>query len=155
MKHISIVVAVVACMGAHANHHQISDGANKVGIVKPRLVNGDSSRRKCFEDEKVAAYYANIQEAVAAGKATEQEASQKLKWMKKNVCTELAGKALGDAEDERVYLHELESDGCEHLGIIVHDRIPPVIEKDGHIFTFDPESRSYHAIGFHPPSESR
>ena len=155
MKHISIVVAVVACMGAHANHHQISDAANKAGIVKSRLVNGDSFRRKCFEDEKVAAYYAKIQEAVVSGEATEQEASQKVKWTKKTLCTESGGKAWGDAEDESVYLHELESDGCEHLGIIVHDRIPPVIEKDGHIFTFDPESRSYHAIGFHPPSESR
>jgi len=155
MKHISIVVAVVACMGAHANHHQISDAANKAGIVKSRLVNGDSFRRKCFEDEKVAAYYAKIQEAVVSGEATEQEASQKVKWIKKTLCTESGGKAWGDAEDERVYLHELESDGCEHLGIIVHDRIPPVIEKDGHIFTFDPESRSYHAIGFHPPSESK
>ena len=155
MKHISIVVAVVACMGAHANHHQISDAANKAGIVKSRLVNGDSFRRKCFEDEKVAAYYAKIQEAVVSGEATEQEASQKVKWIKKTLCTESGGKVWGDAEDERVYLHELESDGCEHLGIIVHDRIPPVIEKDGHIFTFDPESRSYHAIGFHPPSESK
>ena len=130
MKHISIVVAVVACMGAHANHHQISDAANKAGIVKSRLVNGDSFRRKCFEDEKVAAYYAKIQEAVVSGEATEQEASQKVKWTKKTLCTESGGKAWGDAEDERVYLHELESDGCEHLGIIVHDRIPPLIEKD-------------------------
>jgi len=154
MKHLPIVVTMVLCVGVYANHHHIDDGANKAGIVKPRLVNGDSSRRKCLEDKEVAAYYTEVQESVAAGEVTEQEASQKVQWIKKKVCPASDGKASGDdAEDDGVHLRDLGANGCEHLGIIVHDRIPPVIEKDGLIFTFDPASRSYHAIGFHPPSE--
>ena len=154
MKHIPLVVAVVACLGTHADHHEIGDAAaTKAGIVKPRLVNKDTSRRKCFGDYEATAFYAKVQEAVAEGKATEQEASQKLNWLKNDVCTESDRKEWGDAGDDWVDLHELGAEGCERLGIIVHDRIPPVIEKDGHIFTFDRESRSYRAIGFNPPNE--
>lgn len=153
MKQVLIAITFILCSGGHANHHQIGDPSNRAGIVKPRLVNGDSSRRKCLEDEEVEARYAEVREAVARGEATEQDAVRKVEWIKKNVCPESQGKAWDDVEDDRAHLDGLSGKGCEHFGIIVHDRIPPVIEKDGHIFTFDPESRSYRAIGFRPHTE--
>jgi len=154
MKHILLVVAVVACMGTPADHHEIDVAvAKKTGIVKPRLVNEHTFQRECFGDEEATVYYHKLQNAVAGGEATEHEAMQKLKWMKENLCSESGVKDWLDAEDEWIDIRELGLDGCERFGIIVHDGIPQVIEKDGHIFTFDLESRSYHAIGFRPPVE--
>ena len=154
MKHILLVVAVVACMGTPADHHEIDVAvAKKTGIVKPRLVNEHTFQRECFGDEEANAYHDKVRNAVAGGEATQHEAMQKLKWMKENLCSESGVKDWLDAEDEWIDIRELGLDGCERFGIIVHDGIPQVIEKDGHIFTFDLESRSYHAIGFRPPVE--
>ena len=151
MKYLPIVAAFLACVGANGDDHESNnDHKIKSGIVKPRLVQEDSSQRKCFGDEEAIAYHDELQNAVVEGVLTEHDAIQKMGWMKENLCWEARGKEWSEADDDWMDTRAFGFDECKRVGIIVHDGIPQVIEKDGIIFTFDRESRTYRAIGFRP-----